>query len=466
MSYKNALQEQKNLDPVRLKKARELGRNSLQLQWVKGDAKKAEDSFLTINQNSVPINPTELILVKFRNKPNGIAARAIRNSGTGHKYWSNFTKEKQEEIEKIAKEISSLIYVPRPLKKPIKSLELPIAGQYDSFYAPSLVLSFVNIVNELVGKEKTYLFSWNEIPGNDNEKLIEFLKKRFSIDWIESSKIEKIDGDRTISLSYENKYLSLKLNKKKNKLNLKIDDVEYINEFIARAENGKLNIYEKTIPDDIDGSTTLEYLKTCKKIALRINSMDSSSLGLHPAIYLYSKEGNYKVVSFYATINLILSFNSDEKLLENFLKKRKQFEELLYTYEYLIPQIGRRYRSGNKSYPYVKEFYVEIINKLSEGIPKEKVIEEILKGNMFNYLKIDTVTKASEELTKEFSVSAKSAIVIKECLENAIECKICHGLIDSKSITIDHIKRKREGGLGTEDNGQIAHPYCNNIWKN
>ncbi len=160
-------------------------------------------------------------------------------------------------------------------------------------------------------------------------------------------------------------------------------------------------------------------------------------------------------------IDLILNFNSDDKLLNNFLTNRKQFEKLLYEYDYLVEQIVRQYRSGTKSYPYVKEFFVEIINKLSDGMPKEKIIEEILKGTKFNYLKTDSVIKTPEEVTKEFTVSAKSAVVIKECLDKAIECQICHGLIDSKSITIDHKIRMRDGGLGTVDNGQITHPYCN-----
>jgi len=105
------LHEEKGVDPEFVKKARGLGINTLQLQWVRGDAKKAEDSFLTINQKAVPITSTEINLIKCRNKPSGIAARAIRNSGTGHKYWSKFPQDIKNEIEKTAKEINSLIYI-------------------------------------------------------------------------------------------------------------------------------------------------------------------------------------------------------------------------------------------------------------------------------------------------------------------------------------------------------------------
>ena len=88
-----------------------------------------------------------------------------------------------------------------------------------------------------------YLFSWDNIPGNDNERLIRFLKTRFGIEWAETAKIEKIDNDRTIKLSFENNSLSLRLNNEKTKMNLEIDN-DRTDEFIVHTENGKLNIYD------------------------------------------------------------------------------------------------------------------------------------------------------------------------------------------------------------------------------
>jgi len=102
-----------------------------------------------------------------------------------------------------------------------------------------------------------YLFSWDDIPGNDNEILIEFLKKRFGIDWVKTAKIEKIDKGKTIRLSFKNNFLSLKLNDEKTKLILKIDDVR-TDEFIVKQENSKLNIY--------DNGRTSEFIAEKKKL--------------------------------------------------------------------------------------------------------------------------------------------------------------------------------------------------------
>ena len=51
-------------------------------------------------------------------------------------------------------------------------------------------------------------------------------------------------------------------------------------------------------------------------------------------------------------------------------------------------------------------------------------------------------------------------------IPNALRCEICGGMIDAKSITIDHKERKEDGGKGNVYNGQIAHPYCNSTYKN
>ncbi len=91
--------------------------------------------------------------------------------------------------------------------------------------------------------EDKYLFSWDEVPGKYNGRLMEYLEQKFDISWVEAAKIEKIDNGRTIRISSEKNYLVLMLDDKENKVNLKIDG-RRIAEFNAKAEKGKLNLYE------------------------------------------------------------------------------------------------------------------------------------------------------------------------------------------------------------------------------
>ncbi len=86
-----------------------------------------------------------------------------------------------------------------------------------------------------------YLFSWGQIPGTDNEKLVGFLEKNYGIEWVKTAKIDKID-DGTIKIFTEQNSLLLRLNPEKTKVNLTIDDGR-VDEFVVKTENGQVNIY-------------------------------------------------------------------------------------------------------------------------------------------------------------------------------------------------------------------------------
>ena len=100
-SYKDhilALESPEKVKPEVLAAAKRLGVLSIQLQWVEGDATKAEHSLVKINQLASPIDSTEMKVLQARRTPIGIAARAIARSGKGHKYWSNFSPENIEKL--------------------------------------------------------------------------------------------------------------------------------------------------------------------------------------------------------------------------------------------------------------------------------------------------------------------------------------------------------------------------------
>lgn len=128
-------------------KGRLLAQALIPLLWVKGaDSKKAEKAFLTINQKATVIDPTELKILNDRFKPNAIVSRSIVRNATGYPYWAQFTDEARQKIEKNAREIYNLLYKP-DLNKPIKNIDLPVAGHgYGSQTLP-LIFDFVNIAN-------------------------------------------------------------------------------------------------------------------------------------------------------------------------------------------------------------------------------------------------------------------------------------------------------------------------------
>ena len=175
-----ALTHPDKVKPEMVKSALNLAGLAIQLQWVEGDASKAENSFFKINQQAAPIDKTELKLLESRKKPNSIAARAIIRSGKGHKYWSSFEKEIQAQIQEIAKEINEILFEPK-LQTPIKTLDLPVGGKLYSAQTLPLILDFVNIVNKI---------DFNNKGVNDDdtgETTIKILKKVRKVAYILNS---------------------------------------------------------------------------------------------------------------------------------------------------------------------------------------------------------------------------------------------------------------------------------------
>lgn len=369
--YQLALRNPEKVETHIAEKAKSLGALAIQVQWVEGDAQKAENSFFKINQQAASIDKTELKLLKSRRKPAGIATRAILRSGKGHKYWSLYEENTQTEIQRLAEEINEIIFQPS-LKNPIKTLNLPVGGKNFSSQGQSLILELVNRTNGM----------------NKNE-----------------------EGD-----------------------------------------------------DDRDGAQTIYFLKNCLKVVRRLNSVHPSSLGLHPAIYFYSKDGRHKPASFWAAIELLQQLEKTNQF-SWFTDVRADFEEFLLKYDYIIQQVVRKYRSAAAAYPFITQLYLIAIKALHQKVSIDALPDHIKKEQPFQFITLNNDEQYFGD-SKEFSRERKSEVFIREALDKSVRCSICKGLLHRNSITIDHVQRKQDGGIGSVDNGQLAHPFCNSTYKN
>jgi len=153
--YKLALSNPEKVDVHIVEKAKSLGALAIELQWIEGSTEKAETSFFKINQQVAYINKTELKLLKFRHKPNGIATRAILRSGKGQKYCSSYQESIQKEIQEMSKEINNIMFQPS-LKNSIKTLHLPPRGKNFSSQNQSWILELVNKANQISSKSELF----------------------------------------------------------------------------------------------------------------------------------------------------------------------------------------------------------------------------------------------------------------------------------------------------------------------
>lgn len=163
-------------------------------QWVPAtDAASAEASFFKINQAATPIDPTERRILKARLSASAITARAITHAGTGHKYWSSFSKPVQAEIEKLAKSIYTALYDPPMGGSTVTTLDVPVAGR--GYNALPFIFDLVNEANSVSAVDTS-------TKRDVKEELPEDKDGTLTIRYLQSvaDRVERITGDTPKSL--------------------------------------------------------------------------------------------------------------------------------------------------------------------------------------------------------------------------------------------------------------------------
>jgi hypothetical protein len=215
--------------------------------------------------------------------------------------------------------------------------------------------------------------------------------------------------------------------------------------------------------DDADGSGTTEALNQIFELASRITGNDHGSLGLHPAVYFYGPSGQHQAPMFMGTALMFKKklLNNDPTFFQKFSRCRPRLEKALVEYKPTIAAILQGYLSR-----YRVEKYAGFLEALIQRLEVETPItnEDIfsLSGAVGKVL-----VGTSPVESQSFSDDVKSETFIRKALENTVKCSICGGYLDpSKSVSYDHVKRRREGGNGALDNCDLTHPYCNQSIKN
>lgn len=109
-------------------------------------------------------------------------------------------------------------------------------------FKPMLYISVISIPLFLWAYTIVTPFNWDEIPGNDSSKLINFLEKNQGVEWVKKAQIEKSHDSRVITVSNGKNSYTLTMNEGKTSVILDANN-NRISELPMENENGKLNIY-------------------------------------------------------------------------------------------------------------------------------------------------------------------------------------------------------------------------------
>jgi Protein of unknown function DUF262/HNH endonuclease len=123
------------------------------VQTVEGNAKVAEDSFFAINSQGTPLDETEQYLIRNREKPISIGARAIARAGQGHQYWSSFDDLRRKRIVELASNLHHILFEPETNYK-LKTLDLPLAGTKSPVDALAVLIDFLAVISPQGNLEK------------------------------------------------------------------------------------------------------------------------------------------------------------------------------------------------------------------------------------------------------------------------------------------------------------------------
>jgi hypothetical protein len=219
---------------------------------------------------------------------------------------------------------------------------------------------------------------------------------------------------------------------------------------------------DKILPDDENGAQTLQYLKEVKKVATRIGSNDPSSLGLHPVVYFYGATGRFLPMTFLAVAAFIKELEKRDAFAK-FTQVRSKFEDFLLENRGFVNQIGHEVIGGEKRVKATLLMYEVLFEELTKGSSVKHIIDQMKSHKELKFL--HEPTQENIEYGKTFSTDTKSATYLRETINKSPRCAICNARLHFKSITFDHKDRKQDGGLGTPDNAQLTHPYCNTGYK-
>jgi hypothetical protein len=243
-----------------------------------------------------------------------------------------------------------------------------------------------------------------------------------------------------------------------------VDALAVLIDFLAVAD-ARVNIEklaDAAIPADDSGDKTVEIMRNSLRIAHRVTGNNSESLDLHPAVYFSNDKGKHSRFLFLGVCALIAEKlrANDGPWFRKFTLARERVEKFLIANKSLIGNVLQNL-SKRTRVTRMREMFRFLVDEGAEGRTPDApaVFQHLgLSGRIYD------VTSTPRSVA--FSDDTKSQIYYRQAIESAHKCPICHGLLDTaKSVSYDHITPVRDGGLGTAENGQMVHPYCNSGMK-
>lgn len=212
----------------------------------------------------------------------------------------------------------------------------------------------------------------------------------------------------------------------------------------------------------VSEADTLGVLRRTAHLVRAMTGTHASSLGLHPAVYFYSANGRHQPTTVLA-MGALMKRLDERNLFGKFCGARAAFEDFLVGHKAYVNQLTVKHGSMVKGFLPISNYYWLVLEMLLDS-KNEAAIEAALSAHdkyQFLFKERPTLTTKA----KPFSADARQLKMLEDVLGAAMRCPLCGARMDKKSMQLDHVVDKAEGGLGVTGNSQHTHPYCNSTYK-
>lgn len=220
------------------------------------------------------------------------------------------------------------------------------------------------------------------------------------------------------------------------------------------------------LADDPDGTATLAFLDKIVEVAQLVAGGPDvdGSLGLEPGVYAYGATGKIIPAAYLASLKFMQELEQTHKLVL-FSVVRANFEEFPVNHKPFFNALTHSKGARTRSLDSFVTMFRILFNSVVNGtLSDQEIVANLQADPKLKDLK--TPPPAEEEeaelpIRKKFSKSVVAAKVVMETLKTRAPCTICGARLPPSYRSKDHEIKQEHGGMGTIDNLNFTHPYCN-----
>lgn len=229
---------------------------------------------------------------------------------------------------------------------------------------------------------------------------------------------------------------------------------------LSVPDSSRSRVVSDPMPDDADGTETVNFLRRTRKVVQLILSNQPHSFGLHPALWFYNAKGAFQPAALLNVAAWLLDLEKTSRL-GLFRKHRGRLEEIILEHPSLIKPATNKLGSGGRTRKRMIGVLDRALVLLGEGKPNNDVWAILASEN--KALGRDDEEQREEALKGTaggaFSMPVKNAASLLD-LPLAPRCRLCGGLLHPNGKTLDHVEKKADNGSSALINSRYVHPVC------